>query len=66
MEIRINGESRKLDSELKLDQLLSHFSMPLKHVAVELNGTVVRRADWETVQVTEGDKIEVVHFVGGG
>lgn len=66
MEIRINGESRKLDSELKLDQLLSHFSMPLKRVAVELNGTVVRRADWETVQVTEGDKIEVVHFVGGG
>jgi thiamine biosynthesis protein ThiS len=64
--IMVNGERRDLNSELDLAGLLSHFSLPEKRVAIELNGRVVSRADWPQTIVGEGDRIEVVHFVGGG
>ena len=52
--------------EIKLDELLEFFSLPRKRVAIELNNSVVSRADWPETVIIEGDKIEVVHFVGGG
>ena len=66
MEIHLNGEARDLDAALDLAQLVKALSLPSKHIAVELNGNVVRRADWPQTLVGDGDKIEVVHFVGGG
>ena len=62
----LNGEMRELSGETEVAQLLKKFSLPEKRVAIELNGRVVRRADWPQTVVAEGDKIEVVHFVGGG
>jgi len=62
----INGEPREVPHEIDLDRLLELFSLPRQRVAIELNNTVVRRAAWPTTQVADGDKIEVVHFVGGG
>jgi sulfur carrier protein len=64
--IRLNGEVRDIDIGLDLVRLLEHFSLPSQRIAVELNGTVVRRSDWLGTEVNEGDRIEVVHFVGGG
>jgi len=64
--IIVNGEERDLDSELDLNDLLRHLAVPEKSVAVELNGKVVSRIDWPQTIVSEGDTIEVVHFVGGG
>jgi len=64
--IRLNGEVRDIDIGLDLVRLLEHFSLPSQRIAVELNGTVVRRSDWPGTQVKDGDRIEVVHFVGGG
>lgn len=66
MRIVINGESRDVPAEYRLDQLLAYFSMPAKRVAVELNGRVTRRIEWEATVIREDDRIEVVHFVGGG
>ncbi|MEO8650286.1 MAG: sulfur carrier protein ThiS [Acidobacteriota bacterium] len=62
----LNGESREVPGQFDLESLLKHFGLPSQRVAIELNGTVVRRADWANARVTDGDKIEVVHFVGGG
>jgi thiamine biosynthesis protein ThiS len=64
--VTINGEVREVPSEIDLDRLLELFSLPRQRVAIELNHGVIRRADWPQTLVSDGDKIEVVHFVGGG
>lgn len=64
--IRLNGEVRGIDADIDLIRLLEVFSLPSQRIAVELNGTVIRRADWPATLIREGDRIEVVHFVGGG
>ncbi|MBL0241018.1 MAG: sulfur carrier protein ThiS [Chloracidobacterium sp.] len=47
-------------------ELLDQLSLPHQRIAIELNKAVIRRADWPNTTVNEGDRIEVVHFVGGG
>jgi thiamine biosynthesis protein ThiS len=64
--VTINGEIRKVPAEIDLDRLLELFSLPAKRIAIELNKAVIPRADWPKTFVSDGDKIEVVHFVGGG
>ncbi len=66
MQITINGEIKKLEEEVSLDQLLELFSLPSNRVAVELNREVVRKKDWGSTRIKNDDRIEVVHFVGGG
>jgi len=64
--IILNGEPRQIGGELNLDELIDYFSLPRQRVAVEHNGQVVRRSDWPLKIVSHHDRIEVVHFVGGG
>ena len=66
MQITINGEKRQLESELSLRELLEKFDLPRERVAVELNRQVVRKKDWQNIRINDFDKIEVIHFVGGG
>lgn len=66
IKILLNGETREVAKEISLDQLLDFFFLPKQRVAIEINNSVVRRADWPETVIREGDKIEVVHFVGGG
>ena len=66
MKVFLNGEARDVPNGFNLEQLLLHFSLPSQRVAIELNKGVVRRKDWAEVKVSESDKIEVIHFVGGG
>jgi thiamine biosynthesis protein ThiS len=66
MRVFINGETREIDGNPNLSELLKQFSLPSERVAVELNREVVRRKDWETIEIKDADKIEIVHFVGGG
>ena len=62
----INGEKREVPEGVHLDRLLELFSLPRQRVAVELNHSVVRRGQWPEIIISDGDLIEVVHFVGGG
>lgn len=66
MRILLNGESKEINRETNLIQLLKQFSLPLERIAIELNKEVVRKKDWESIKLKEADKIEIVHFVGGG
>lgn len=66
MKITLNGEVRELESEVSLDRLLELLSLPQQRIAVELNREVVRKKDWPNVVVKDSDRVEVVHFVGGG
>jgi sulfur carrier protein len=64
--ILLNGEARDVPNDVSLDRLLDIFSLPKQRVAIELNSKVIRRSDWPGTLVQDSDKIEVVHFVGGG
>lgn len=66
MKVFINGEVKNIPEGLNLDELLRHFSLPTQRIAIEMNMSVVRRKDWEKMKVNETDKIEIIHFVGGG
>ncbi len=66
MKVMVNGETKELAKEINLSELLNHLSMPQERIAVELNKSVVRKKDWATIRVKDADKIEIVHFVGGG
>jgi thiamine biosynthesis protein ThiS len=66
MKVFLNGEVREVPDGFNLEQLLQHFSLPSQRIAIEVNKDVVRRGDWTAVKVGESDKIEVIHFVGGG
>ena len=66
MVITINGETKEIGQEVNLGDLLKFFALPQEHIAVELNKEVVRKKDWENIRVKDADKIEIVHFVGGG
>jgi sulfur carrier protein len=66
MKVFINGETKEITGNLNLSELLKKFSLPSERIAVELNREVVRKKDWETIEIKDADKIEIVHFVGGG
>ena len=66
MKVFINGETREINQQLNLRELLEKLDLPEERIAVELNKEVVRKKDWEAVKVNDGDKLEVIHFVGGG
>lgn len=66
MKITINGDERIINESIDLVSLLQNLELPLQRIAVELNRNVVRRDDWKTIEVKDGDKLEIVHFVGGG
>jgi len=66
MKVFINGENREISENSNLAELLKHFSLPDERIAVELNKEVIRKKDWETIRINDADKIEIIHFVGGG
>ena len=66
MKVFINGETREIPGGLNLDELVRHLSLPERRMAIEVNKQVVRRKDWESIAVADEDRIEIVHFVGGG
>ena len=66
MHIFVNGESRELSGTPSLAELITQLDLPATRIAVELNREVVRRNDWSGTMLNEDDRIEIVHFVGGG
>jgi len=66
MKLVINGEDRNLEGPLTLTGLLARLDMKSDRVAVELNLDIVPRDQWTTTNLAEGDRLEIVHFVGGG
>ena len=65
MDIALNGESRSV-SVKTVKELLESLDIDSKRVAVELNMEILPKADYMTRTIADGDKIEIVHFVGGG
>ena len=66
IEVTINGEPRLVPSRSTVAEVVRHLELPTERVAVELNQRVVRRAEWSETPISAGDRLEIVHFVGGG
>lgn len=67
MRIQINGEQREFPANsLSLAELIDTLSLAPQRIAIEVNKAIVRRRDWEKTKLNDGDRIEIVHFVGGG
>jgi sulfur carrier protein len=69
MKLQINGEERAFDNSptpFTLAALIEFLGMKADRVAVELNRDIVPRDRWPDTKLTDGDRLEVVHFVGGG
>jgi thiazole synthase len=66
LNLRINGERRQLAGPLSVDQLLVQLGLDPAKIAVERNSEIVRRSTYRTVELGEGDQLEIVHFIGGG
>lgn len=69
MKLQINGEERDFSdspSPFTLAALVEILGMKADRVAVELNRDIVPRDRWAETQLNQGDRLEIVHFVGGG
>lgn len=66
MNIHLNGETREFSEGLTIDALISILSLEPTRVAIELNRKVIRRSDWQATVLHDQDRVEIVHFVGGG
>lgn len=66
MKLQINGEDRDFPGPLSLQGLVEQLGMKSDRVAVELNREIVSREQWATIALKDGDRLEIVHFVGGG
>ncbi|HEX3558622.1 MAG TPA: sulfur carrier protein ThiS [Pyrinomonadaceae bacterium] len=66
MQIKLNGETKELTDGTTLQRLVEQLSLAPERLAVELNYEVIRRSEWPHAALSEGDRVEIVHFVGGG
>jgi len=66
MQLIINGQPQTVQENLSLSELIAQLNMKAERVAVERNGVIVPRNDWPQTALQNGDRLEIVHFVGGG
>ena len=66
IKIKINGKLSSINDNLSLLNLINRLKIPLIKVAIELNQVIVDKNNLNKVKLKNNDKIEIVHFIGGG
>ena len=66
MKINVNGEDRHFDAPLSIAGLLTDLGVAVGKVAIERNLEIVPKSAYEAIELSDGDRIEIVHFIGGG
>jgi thiamine biosynthesis protein ThiS len=64
--ITLNGDARAIPDGLTVDGLLRHLGLESKKIAVERNLEIVPKSAFRNTAVSDGDRLEIVHFIGGG
>ena len=64
--IQLNGSSYEINNETNLNQLLDKLKIQKTKVAIEVNGIIVEKKQYPKVILNKDDKVEIVHFIGGG
>lgn len=66
MNILLNGDQQQFDDKLTAAQLVEKLGLQGKRIAMEVNQEIVPRSNYETFQLHENDKVEIINAVGGG
>ena len=66
IKIKLNVKISRIDEDLTLSNYIKKFKIPLKKVAIELNKEIVDKNTLSKIKLKNNDKIEIVHFIGGG
>lgn len=66
IEITVNGEARQIDQGARVTDLIKQLELTPERLAIELNLSILPRAKWAETELRPGDRLEIVHFVGGG
>ena len=66
IKIKINGKIKTINENAKLLNLVKNLKIPIKKVAIELNQEIIDKKKLKKIKLNNNDKIEVVHFIGGG
>ena len=66
IKIKTNGKFSTINENLSLSIFLKELKIPLKKVAIELNQEIIDKNNLKTIKLKNNDKIEIVHFIGGG
>ena len=66
IKIKLNGKLSTINENLSLSIFLKELKIPLKKVAIELNQEIIDKNNLKKIKLKNNDKIEIVHFIGGG
>ena len=66
IKINLNGKAMKIKHDTKLSNFLNNLKIPIKKVAIEINQEIIDKKRLNRITLKKNDKIEIVHFIGGG
>ena len=66
IKIKINGKIKSIIQDSNLSMVLKNLKIPLNKVAIELNEEIINKKKINKIKLNKNDKIEIVHFIGGG
>ena len=66
IKIKLNGKTKLIAENLKIEALISSLKIPVKKVAIELNQEILDKKKLKEIKLKKNDRIEIVHFIGGG
>jgi len=66
IKIKLNGKTKSMPESTYLSNLLKKLNIPINKVAIELNEEIIDKKKINKIRLNENDKIEIVHFIGGG
>tara|TARA_B100000401_G_scaffold159175_1_gene106349 strand:- start:321 stop:539 length:219 start_codon:yes stop_codon:yes gene_type:complete len=66
IKINLNGKVKSIEDNTKLSNLLRNLNIPIKKVAIEINQRIVDKKKLNKIILKKNDKVEIVHFIGGG
>ena len=66
IKIKVNGKLKNITENYKISDLVKDLEIPLKKVAIELNQEIIDKKNISKISLKKDDKIEIVHFIGGG
>ncbi|MDB0053879.1 sulfur carrier protein ThiS [Candidatus Pelagibacter sp.] len=66
IKIQVNGTVQPINENSKISDLVKNLNIPMKKVAIELNQEIIDKKNINKISLKKNDKIEIVHFIGGG
>ena len=64
--IQLNGKQFQINTGIYLNDLLNGLKIKINKVAIEVNGVIIEKSKYKKLKLNENDKVEIVHFIGGG